>query len=455
MPLTGANNEEKIRNYLKGQGLSDYAIYGLMGNLYAESGLNPINLQNPFEGKLGYTDASYTAAVDHGIYTKFVKDGAGYGLAQWTYWSRKQALLAHAKGKHKSIGDLEMQLEFLLKELTDSGLLMMLNACKSVLEASNLILLKFEKPAGMNSASVQAKRAGYGQAYYDKYEKATVNTGGTTMTEKELRAKVVSIAQKYLGCKESNDSHRKIIDRYNGHKPLARGYAVKYTDAWCATFVSAVFIEAGLTDIAPTECGCGKMIDLYKKLNCWEENDAYVPSAGDVIMYDWQDSGAGDNTGAPDHVGIVVSVSGKAIKIIEGNKNNAVDYRTLQVNGKYIRGYCLPKYSSKASGTASPTGAAPSDQPAASPMMAKKAFDAAKAFNKALAGTYIVTANSGLHVRDGAGTNKASLVVLPKGTKVKNYGYYTLAGGIKWLYIQVTYQGVTYTGFCSAQYLSK
>lgn len=56
------------------------------------------------------------------------------------------------------------------------------------------------------------------------------------------------------------------------------------------------------------------LIDLYKKLNCWEENDAYVPSAGDVIMYDWQDSGAGDNTGAPDHVGIVVSVSGKAMK---------------------------------------------------------------------------------------------------------------------------------------------
>ena len=104
------------------------------------------------------------------------------------------------------------------------------------------------------------------------------------MTEKELRAKVVSIAEKYLGCKESNGSHRKIIDLYNSHKPLARGYPVKYTDAWCATFVSAVFIEAGLTEIAPTECGCGAMINLYKKIGRWEEKDDYVQSPGDVVM---------------------------------------------------------------------------------------------------------------------------------------------------------------------------
>lgn len=268
------------------------------------------------------------------------------------------------------------------------------------------------------------------------------------MTEQELRAKVVSVAEKYLGCKESDGSHKKIIDLYNGHQPLARGHVMSYTEAWCATFVSAVFIEAGLTDIAPTECGCGKMIDLYKKLNCWEENDAYAPSPGDVIMYDWQDNGIGDNTGAPDHVGIVVSVSGKSIKIIEGNKNDAVEYRTLQVNGRYIRGYCLPKYSSKAGGAAPSTATV-------SPTATKKATEAAKSFNKSLSGTYTVTANSGLHVRNGAGKSKESLAVLPRGTKVQNYGYYTLVGIVKWLYIQVTYKGVTYTGFCSAQYLSK
>ena len=110
----------------------------------------------------------------------------------------------------------------------------------------------------------------------------------------------------YLGCKEADGSHRKIIDLYNSHKPLARGYAVKYTDAWCSTFASAVAIAAGLTDIIPTECGCEKHIALFKKLGAWVENDAYVPKPGDYIFYDWQDGtnyATTDNTGAADHVG--------------------------------------------------------------------------------------------------------------------------------------------------------
>lgn len=175
------------------------------------------------------------------------------------------------------------------------------------------------------------------------------------MTEKELRAKVVQTAQAYLGCKESDGSHRKIIDGYNAHKPLARGYLVKYTDSWCATFVSFVAIKCGITDIMPTECGCGAMIELYKKLGRWQENDAYKPAAGDVIMYDWDDNGKGDCTGYPEHVGIVTAVSGNEMTIIEGNKSDSVSYRKLQVNGKFIRGYCLPDYAKKAGKAASST----------------------------------------------------------------------------------------------------
>lgn len=168
------------------------------------------------------------------------------------------------------------------------------------------------------------------------------------MTEQELRNKVVSIARGWLGRKESDGSHREIIDLYNSHKPLARGYPVKYTDAWCSTFASAVAIKAGLTDIIPTECGCGKHIELFKKLGSWEENDAYVPKPADYIFYDWQDSGTGDNTGAADHVGIVEKVVGQTITVIEGNYSNAVKRRTIAVNGRYIRGYGVPKYGSKA-----------------------------------------------------------------------------------------------------------
>lgn len=345
MSLIGSTNEQKIWNYLKAKGLPDYGIAGLMGNLFAESALNPQNLQNSYEKKLGYTDATYTAAVDDGKYQNFVKDSAGYGLAQWTYWSRKQNLLNFAKKAGKSIGDLEMQLDFLWSELQGYPAVMStLKTASTVKAASDSVLLNFERPANQSDA-VKTTRAGYGQKYYSKYAGAA-DSGkeGTTMSEKELRQKVVSIAESYLGCKESDGSHKKIIDLYNSHKPLARGYAVKYTDAWCSTFASAVAIKAGLTDIIPTECGCEKHIELFKKLGSWVENDAYVPSPGDYIFYDWQDTGVGDCTGSADHVGIVVSVSGNTIKVIEGNKNDAVGYRSIAVNGRYIRGYGVPKY---------------------------------------------------------------------------------------------------------------
>ena len=143
---------------------------------------------------------------------------------------------------------------------------------------------------------------------------------------------LVAQARSWIGCKESDGSHRKIIDVYNGHRPLARNYRVQYTDAWCATFVSACAIKTGMTDIIPTECGCGQMVQLFQALGEWDENDGRVPKAGDIIFYDWDDSGSGDNTGWPDHVGIVESVSGNNITVIEGNKNNAVGRRTLQVN---------------------------------------------------------------------------------------------------------------------------
>lgn len=187
-------------------------------------------------------------------------------------------------------------------------------------------------------------------------------TGGKkTMTEQELRNKVVQTARGYLGSKEADGSHRKIIDGYNAHKPLVRGYLVKYTDAWCATFVSFVGIVCGLTDIMPTECGCGAMIELYKKKGRWQENDAYRPQPADIIMYDWDDNGAGDCTGYPEHVGIVKEVNGNTITVIEGNMNDAVGERTLQVNGRFIRGYCLPDYASKASGV--PSASVPSGNP--------------------------------------------------------------------------------------------
>lgn len=165
-----ANTEQKIWQYFKSKGLNDYGIAGLMGNLYAESGLRPTNLQNTYEKKLGLADEEYTAAVDSGTYTNFVKDSAGYGLAQWTYWSRKQRLIDFAKQQKKSIGDLDMQLDFLYKELSENYKTVLKTLCSttSVLEASNSVLLNFERPADQ-SVTVQNRRAGFGNTYYDKY----------------------------------------------------------------------------------------------------------------------------------------------------------------------------------------------------------------------------------------------------------------------------------------------
>lgn len=168
------------------------------------------------------------------------------------------------------------------------------------------------------------------------------------MTELELRNKVVDVMRGWLGWSEANGKFRSIIDLYNTQRPLPRGYAVQYDDEWCATCVTAAGIQAGLHDIILGECGCGKMIELYRAAGRWEENDAYRPEPGDIIMYDWQDTGKGDNTGGADHVGIVEKVVGNTITIIEGNKGEAVARRTLAVNGRYIRGYCLPDYASKA-----------------------------------------------------------------------------------------------------------
>ena len=116
MALVGNSNEEKIWNYLKSKGLNDHGCAGLMGNLNAESALKSNNLQNTYETKLGYSDDQYVKAVDNGTYANFIYDSAGFGLAQWTWWSRKKALYEYVKSKNKSIGDLEAQLEFLYKE---------------------------------------------------------------------------------------------------------------------------------------------------------------------------------------------------------------------------------------------------------------------------------------------------------------------------------------------------
>ena len=169
-PAASVTDAEKtIWDTLMGFIGNAYGVAGLMGNLYAESALNPRNLQNNGNKALGMTDDEFTAAMDAGAYGNFVNDGYGYGLAQWTYHSRKAALLAYVQERGVSVGDLAGQLGFLCKELTVySSVLKTLKSAKTVRAASDAVLKGYEKPADQGT-SVQEKRAAYGQKYYDKY----------------------------------------------------------------------------------------------------------------------------------------------------------------------------------------------------------------------------------------------------------------------------------------------
>ena len=162
-----------------------YGVAGLMGNLYHESALSAINLQGSYEDYLGYNDTSYTQAVDNGSYSaaRFIDDEAGYGLAQWTYWSRKEKLYNYCKSKKASIGNVITQLEFLYNELSSSypSVLNTLKRATSVQEASNSVLFYYESPADQSS-SVQQKRATTGQNYYNQYKSITATSLGTTTT---------------------------------------------------------------------------------------------------------------------------------------------------------------------------------------------------------------------------------------------------------------------------------
>ena len=158
------------------------------------------------------------------------------------------------------------------------------------------------------------------------------------------RSRIVDRARLYLGYSEENGKHKQIIDYYNNQKNLPRGYKMKYTDSWCACFVSVVAMKEKATDIIPTECSCQQMIERFKKLGEWHENEKYTPKAGDIIFYDWDDNGTGDCKGFADHVGIVERVNFGTIVVIEGNKSNKVARRYIENNSRYIRGYGLPRY---------------------------------------------------------------------------------------------------------------
>ena len=157
---------------------------------------------------------------------------------------------------------------------------------------------------------------------------------------------VLKVAKSWLGKNERDGSFKSIIDLYNSHRPLARGYKVKYTDEWCATTVSAMFIKAKAVSLpGGTECSVQRYIDIFKKRGVWEEDGRIKPKPGYIICYNWDDSSQkGGNNGWADHIGIVEKVKGNKVTVIEGNYNCKVARRTIPVGWGYIRGYAKLVY---------------------------------------------------------------------------------------------------------------
>lgn len=319
------------------------------------------------------------------------------------------------------------------------------------------------------------------------------------------RSEMLKLAQSWLGKNEKDGSYKSIIDVYNSYKgTLPRGIKMSYAWSWCACTWSALAIKLGYTDIIPIEISCGYLIEAAKKKGCWQENDGYIPKPADAVLYDWDDSGKGDNIGWPDHVGMVEQVYPEAgyFVVIEGNYSDSVKRRTVSINGRYIRGFITPKYNDEtvnmgAVGTSKDlktiamevisgawgTGDArkkglesngfnyrevqdmvnqilngsvsePKETDQNQPVE-KYVLSTAYARNCdiALTGTYETTTN--LYCRNDAGSNKKALCLIPKGTKVQNHSYYTSFSGVRWLLIEVVLDGVQYAGFSSSTYLKK
>ena len=461
MSLVGKTVEEQMWNFFMERIGNAYGVSALMAHWFAESGLNPRNLQNSFEKKLGHTDESYTKAVDNGSYSNFVHDGAGYGFAQCTFWSRKQNLLSFAKARGRSIGDADMQFEFGYQELCNEfkKVLAVLKSAKSVREASDVLLVQYEAPADQSEA-VKVKRAGYGQKYYEKYAGSALN-GGNNMS---VRIGHASISEKgTINGVKGDQTGGEVCIRSFYSKPW--DYMAIHPDATVREKHAQVIEAACVNDnigygqndrntLNTLAKAVGYDLSRVGKCNCDCSSLQNVAAVA---------SGSGATYGSN---GWTTSTMKAALQKL-GYK--IISDPTYLANAAYcVRGAIYVKASShtvcgldngasykktlEKAGISTDTTSAPAASGSTGALIAK--LQPAQSKDSKLAGAYKTT--TGLNLRYGAGSDKyASIVIMPKGTKCQCYGYYTDVSGTKWLYIVATVNGKQYTGFASSKYLAK
>lgn len=453
MALRGKDNAEKIWNFFLDEGFSIYGIAALMGNLSAESGLDPKNLQNSCEKRLNYTDAEYTAAVDNGTYKNFTYDGAGYGLPQFTFPSRKEAFYKYAKDVGKSIGDLETQLLFMVKEMKKDfkSVYSALKTASDVKTTSDLVLKKYEAPKDQSDA-VKRKRAEYGQEYFNRFSGAgekkgeinmSIMVGSARIDERGNASGGAAGDQKQTSAKNDLTGEVSMQKMYSHSKgwyilrPKSAAHAVKMADLMKAACNNANIgydqgnrlgvVQHGIMTAVKTECDCSSLVREVVK-----EATGKDP---------------GNFTTANE------AASLEATGLFESKRSYVSQSATPVYDGDVLvtkaKGHTVIVVSGNARKAASGSSSAPV------PSVSTAKIESAKGFDKTLAGAYKTIGS--LYLRAGAGKGKPELVVMPNNTTVRNYGYYTLVDGTKWLYVQTTIKSVTYTGFCSSntKYLAK
>lgn len=427
-----------VWNFLTGAGMTDAGAAGLMGNLFAKSGIIPnrveiLCLQRLKEHGKNYTDQTYTAAVDNGNITReeflhpLPGKVYGYGIAQWTSPDRKGNLYDYCMGVRKSIGDLKSQLAFLVSELAMQypQVLKTLQSAVSVGEASDSVLMNYEQPA--NASSMSEMRASYGMDFYDLYheENGAKNgkIGGMHMTKIEAAIQWMENAAK---------------DNLHGYDQTNR-WGPDYD---CSSAVITAWEQAGVKVKSGGATYTGNMLPVFLKYGFVDVTSKVNLATGAGLV-------RGDVLLNTVHHTAMYCGGGKEVEASINEKGRATGGATGDQTGRefWIRSYrnypwdTVLRYNeggSSAAASGSATTTITASKPAAS-------------FDKTIGGAYDVTASS-LNVRDGGSMGDKIIGALPRGSRVMCYGYYTG----DFFYIQsMEIEGVVYTGFCSKQYLKK
>lgn len=335
-----------IYNQLTSAGVTKEGACAVLGNIQAESAFIVNNLEDSKNRSLGLTDTQYTERVDNGTYTNFVYDAAGYGLAQWTYWSRKNGLLKYAKSKGKSIGDLQTQVEYLIKEFKENfaSIWSQLKTETDLYSLTSLLLIKWENPAYKNIST----RYQYAQAWYNQIDSissaVTPSTTNTGLTLTQAIEKLLITARKELGYHEGYNNYIKYAE--NNWDNQFYGWDLQ-NQPWCDVFVDYCFTTAFGMQIgaAMTYQSIGRGSALCSaSMSYYRNNNALFnyPQSGDQVFFYYN--------GAVNHTGIVESVNGSgenwsSFTTIEGNTSDQVARRTYIRGNGSIAGFGRPKWS--------------------------------------------------------------------------------------------------------------